>query len=94
MLKADEVYQFYVSRPARGSGVAQALIADAETRLAASGVSNVVARLRDRQRAGGAVLRKERVASRAGTVVNVALRRRRGGASTLDVWRYEKTLTP
>src|SRR5262245_49085706 len=38
MLKGDELYQFYVSAPARGTGVAQALIVDAEARLVASGV--------------------------------------------------------
>jgi len=38
MLKGDELYQLYVSAEARGAGVAAALIADAEARLAASGV--------------------------------------------------------
>src|ERR1044072_7575705 len=39
MLKDDELYQFYVARSARGSGIAAALIADAEARLAERGVS-------------------------------------------------------
>ena len=39
MLKDDELYQFYVARSARGSGVAAALIADAEARLAARDVA-------------------------------------------------------
>ena len=39
MLKGDELYQFYVARAARGSGIAPALIADAEARLAARGVA-------------------------------------------------------
>jgi GNAT superfamily N-acetyltransferase len=38
MLKGDELYQLYVSAPARGSGVAAALVADAEARLAEGGV--------------------------------------------------------
>src|SRR3954462_14070943 len=38
LLKGDELYQFYVSAQARGTGVAAALMTDAETRLAASGV--------------------------------------------------------
>jgi GNAT superfamily N-acetyltransferase len=38
MLKGDELNQLFVSARARGSGVAAALIADAEARLAASGV--------------------------------------------------------
>jgi len=39
MTKGDELYQLWVSPEARGSGVAAALIADAETRLAAAGVT-------------------------------------------------------
>ena len=39
MLRGDELYQFYVARAARGSGVAAALIADAEARLAERGVT-------------------------------------------------------
>ena len=38
MLKDDELYQFYVSSRARGTGVAGALMADAEARLAALGL--------------------------------------------------------
>src|SRR5580658_2753318 len=37
MLKGDELYQFYVSSRARGTGVAAALMADAEIRLGESG---------------------------------------------------------
>jgi GNAT superfamily N-acetyltransferase len=39
MLKSDELYQLYVSAEARGTGVAAALVADAEARLAADGVA-------------------------------------------------------
>ena len=38
MLKDDELYQLYVSADARGKGIAAALIADAEARLADRGV--------------------------------------------------------
>ena len=38
LTKDDELYQLFVSSEARGSGVAAALIADAEARLAAQGV--------------------------------------------------------
>ena len=38
VLKGDELYQLFVSAHARGSGVAGALIADAELRLRANGV--------------------------------------------------------
>ncbi len=37
--KGDELYQLWVSPAARGSGVAAALIVDAEARLAAAGVT-------------------------------------------------------
>ena len=37
-VKGDELYQLWVAASARGSGVAAALMADAEARLAASGV--------------------------------------------------------
>lgn len=39
MLKGDELYQFYVSAEARGSGVAAQLLADALTRLAIAGAA-------------------------------------------------------
>ena len=39
MLKGDELYQFYVAREARGSGIATVLLADAEARLAERGVT-------------------------------------------------------
>lgn len=39
MFKEDEVYQFYVAGEARGSGVAAALMADAEAELARRGVT-------------------------------------------------------
>ena len=39
MLKGAELYQFYVARSARGSGVAAVLIADAEVRLSGRGVA-------------------------------------------------------
>ena len=38
MVKRDELYQLYVSAQARGSGVAAALLVDAEARLSRSGV--------------------------------------------------------
>jgi GNAT superfamily N-acetyltransferase len=38
ILKNDELYQLYVSQRSRGAGVAAALIADAEARLAERGV--------------------------------------------------------
>jgi ribosomal protein S18 acetylase RimI-like enzyme len=91
MLKDDELYQLYVARGARGTGVAAALIADAERRLAARGVE--IAWL-------ACAIGNERAARfyerqgwrRAGVVVNLA--ETSEGPFPLDVWRYEKVLEP
>jgi GNAT superfamily N-acetyltransferase len=89
MLKGDEVYQLYVSRTARGSGVAATLIADAERRLAARGVSQAwLACAIGNERA--ARFYEKNGWRRAGTVVNVAETSQ--GGFNLDVWRYEKTI--
>ena len=89
ILKGDELYQLYVSAEARGTGVAAALVADAEARLAADGVELVWL---------ACAVGNERAARfyekcgwcRAGTVVyqpDAA-----NGAPPLEVWRYEKRL--
>lgn len=39
IVRSDELYQLFVAAPSRGSGVAAALLADAEARLADSGVA-------------------------------------------------------
>ena len=91
VLKDDELYQLYVARDARGSGVAQALVADAETRLAAKGVSvawlacaignDRAARFYEKcswQRVGAWLYRAETSM----------------GPFEMDVWRYEKRLDP
>jgi ribosomal protein S18 acetylase RimI-like enzyme len=89
MLKGDELYQLYVSAQARGSGVAAALIADAETRLGGSGVATAWL---------ACAIGNERAARfyekcgwrRAGTVVEHL--EIPNGAFPLEVWRYEKSL--
>ncbi len=89
MLKGDELYQLYVSAEARGTGVAAALVADAEARLAADGVE--LAWL-------ACAVGNERAARfyekcgwrRAGTVVYQP--EAANGAPPLEVWRYEKRL--
>lgn len=91
IVKGEELYQLYVSARARGSGVAAALMADAEARLAESGVE--IAWL-------ACAIGNERAARfyekcgwrRAGTVVyqpDAA-----NGTRPLEVWRYEKRLCP
>lgn len=89
VVKNDEVYQLFVSKPARGTGVAAALLADAEARLRANGVSTgwlACAIGNDR----AARFYEKSGWRRAGTVLNLA--ETSAGAFALDVWRYEKRL--
>lgn len=90
MLKGDELYQMYVSSRARGSGVAAALIADAEARIKAAGFE--VAWL-------ACAVGNDRAArfyeksgwQRTGVVsYDAAIP---GGAYALTVWRYERRLS-
>jgi GNAT superfamily N-acetyltransferase len=89
LLKDDELYQLYVSAAARGTGVAAALIADAEARLAGRGVQTAWL---------GCAIGNERAARfyekcgwhRARTIVSDL--ETIGGIVRLEVWRYEKTL--
>lgn len=88
-LRDAELYQLYVSRTARGSGVAAALMADAEARLAERGVG--VARL-------GCAIGNDRAARfyekcgwRLAGVVREEVETA-AGVVALDAWRYEKDL--
>jgi GNAT superfamily N-acetyltransferase len=88
-LHGDELYQLFVAAEARGSGVAAALIADAERRLAAYGFE--VAWL-------ACAIGNERAARfyekcgwrRVGTMINPL--DTPDGVLPLEVWRYEKRL--
>ncbi|WP_299749172.1 GNAT family N-acetyltransferase [uncultured Tateyamaria sp.] len=87
MVKDDELYQMYVSQVARGSGVAQALIGDAEVRVAANGYDLAwLACAVGNHRAG-------RFYEKSGWI-NAGQRRvdldTSEGAFPLDVWRFEK----
>lgn len=91
MIRGDELYQLYVSSKARGSGVAAALIVDAETRLSESGVR--LAWL-------GCAIGNDRAARfyekcgwRRSGVVTEQLEVP-NGTFPLEVWRYEKSLPP
>jgi len=89
MLKDDELYQLYVSAAARGTGVAAALIADAESRLAANGFDAAwltCAIGNDR----AARFYEKCGWHRAATIVSPL--ETTEGTFALDVWRYEKPL--
>lgn len=89
ILKSDELYQLYVSADARGKGVAAALIADAETRLAENGVETAwLACAIGNERA--ARFYEKSGWKNVGVMVNhVELST---GPYELEVWRYEKAL--
>jgi ribosomal protein S18 acetylase RimI-like enzyme len=89
MVKGAELYQFYVFSQARGSGVAAALMVDAEARLAGSGVHTAWL---------ACAIGNDRAArfyekcgwSRTGIATEPL--EVLGGTFALDVWRYEKLL--
>jgi GNAT superfamily N-acetyltransferase len=89
IVKGDELYQLFVAAQARGSGVAAALIADAEARLADAGVEIAwLACAIGNDRA--ARFYEKRGWRRAGIVVNEL--EIPNGVFPLEVWRYEKRL--
>jgi GNAT superfamily N-acetyltransferase len=89
IIKGDELYQLYVSAQARGTGIAAALVADAEARLIADGVE--IAWLacaignhraaRFYEKSGWHLARTFLSPLDTGA-----------GIFPLEVWRYEKTL--
>ena len=90
VVKGDEVYQLFVSAPARGSGVAAALLADAEASLSAAGVETAwlacaIGNLR------AARFYEKSGWRRVGTMINDC--ETSTGTFPLEVWRYEKCLS-
>jgi GNAT superfamily N-acetyltransferase len=90
IIKGDELYQLFVSASSRGSGIAAALVADAEARLAERGVATAWL---------ACAIGNDRAARfyekcgwrRAGTMINHA--DTPNGTFPLETWRYEKSLT-
>lgn len=88
-VRGDELYQLFVSAEARGSGVAAALIADAEARLSENGVGTAwLACAIGNERA--ARFYEKSGWRRVGTMVSRL--ETPEGTFPLEVWRYEKTL--
>lgn len=89
LIEGDELNQFYVSAGARGTGLAQALIADAEEVMRAAGVQTAwlacaignARAARFYEKAGWRLIGE--VTIRLDTEI---------GDFPLDVWRYEKPL--
>ena len=90
ILKGTELYQFYVSAPARGTGLATELMADAETRLKERGVDTAwLACAIGNDRA--ARFYEKRGWHRVGTIIDPVATSE--GPFPLEVWRYEKSLS-
>ena len=89
IVKDDELYQLYVSSEARGSGVATALIADAEARIADAGFETIwLACAIGNDRA--ARFYEKSGWRRVGTMINHL--ETSDGNFDLEVWRYEKPI--
>ena len=89
IIKGNELYQLFVSARSRGSGVAAALIADAETRLSENGVATAwLACAIGNMRA--AKFYEKSGWHRAGTMIHPMETTQ--GTFPLEVWRYEKSL--
>ena len=90
IVKDDELYQLFVGAAARGTGVAAALIDDAERRLTETGVRTAwLACAIGNHRA--ARFYEKRGWSRAGTMISTLATP--AGEFLLEVWRYEKVLS-
>jgi GNAT superfamily N-acetyltransferase len=91
IVQGSELYQLFVAAEARGTGVARALIADAEAMLAGKGVRTAwLACAQGNERA--ARFYEKCGWRRVGTVINHL--RTEEGPFDLEVWRYEKALSP
>lgn len=89
IVKGDELYQLFVAAEARGSGVARALLADAEARLFRSGAGTAwLACAIGNERA--ARFYEKSGWRRVGTMINDC--ETANGTFPLQVWRYEKPL--
>jgi GNAT superfamily N-acetyltransferase len=89
MIKRDELHQLYVSKEARGTGIAAALLVDGEVRIAAAGVATSwLACAIGNDRAARFYEKSGWI--RAGPMINELPTP--DGIFRLEVWRYEKRL--
>jgi GNAT superfamily N-acetyltransferase len=88
-IKADELYQLFVARAARGTGAAQALLADGEERLRAAGVATAWLSCAIGNERAGRFYEKcgwRRVGAMVADLETTE------GPFRLESWRYEKEL--
>jgi len=90
LMKGDELNQLYVAAEARGTGVAAALIADAELRLKAKGAPLIW--LACAIGNGRAARFYDKSGWRNTGVSTIQLDMPDGALFPLDIWRYEKML--
>ena len=89
MIKGDELYQLFVAAPARGSGAAAALLADAERLLARNGVRTAWLSCAIGNDRAARFYEKHgwrRVGNMTSNLQTI------NGEMTLETWRYEKNL--
>ncbi|MCG8695922.1 MAG: GNAT family N-acetyltransferase, partial [Minwuiales bacterium] len=89
-IKADELYQLFVAPQARGLGVAAALLADGEARLAATGCDRAFLTCAVGNERAARFYEKSgwhNVGTVTETLETV------GGPYAMQVWRFEKALT-
>jgi GNAT superfamily N-acetyltransferase len=91
MVKGDELYQLYVSAGARGTGVAAALMADVEARLAERGIRTAWLACAIGNNRAARFYEKSGWRRVATVVIDTETA---NGPFPLEVWRYEKSLTP
>lgn len=89
MVKNDELYQMYVSGCARGSGVAKALIDDAESRIRANGHNMAWLACAVGNERAARFYEKSGWTNAGCDVVNLDTSE---GAYPMEVWRFEKKL--
>ena len=90
MLKDDELYQFYVSAEARGTGLAAELLKDAEQALRARGVRNAWLACAIGNERAARFYAKNAWRHNGNTVLDLPLPD--GSIFKLEVWRYQKRL--
>ncbi|MEM6890652.1 MAG: GNAT family N-acetyltransferase [Pseudomonadota bacterium] len=89
MVKGRELYQMYVAKHARGSGVAQALIKDAEKRIEAAGYKTAWLACAIGNAPAVHFYKKSGWSNTGRQVVDLDTAK---GAFPMEVWRFEKQL--